>query len=111
VTPPGQLRRILSRTGRHRGSRNFTGKDGLKGGHVIMLGAGNGRGGAVGAQRFSGRDCTSVAAINAENARGWLEAGASHVIVTSWVFATGTWMNAIAGNCRKPLAESAGASI
>jgi phosphoribosylformimino-5-aminoimidazole carboxamide ribotide isomerase len=27
--------------------------------------------------------------INAENARAWLEAGASHVIVTSWVFYNG----------------------
>ena len=27
--------------------------------------------------------------INAQNARGWLEAGASHVIVTSWVFREG----------------------
>ena len=27
--------------------------------------------------------------INARNARGWLDAGASHVIVTSWVFREG----------------------
>ena len=27
--------------------------------------------------------------VNAENARGWLAAGASHVIVTSWVFREG----------------------
>ena len=27
--------------------------------------------------------------INARNARDWLEAGASHVIVTSWVFREG----------------------
>jgi phosphoribosylformimino-5-aminoimidazole carboxamide ribotide isomerase len=27
--------------------------------------------------------------INAQNARGWLDAGASHVIVTSWVFREG----------------------
>ena len=27
--------------------------------------------------------------INADNARGWLDAGASHVIVTSWVFREG----------------------
>lgn len=27
--------------------------------------------------------------INASNARGWLDAGASHVIVTSWVFREG----------------------
>jgi phosphoribosylformimino-5-aminoimidazole carboxamide ribotide isomerase len=27
--------------------------------------------------------------VNAQNARGWLEAGASHVIVTSWVFREG----------------------
>jgi phosphoribosylformimino-5-aminoimidazole carboxamide ribotide isomerase len=27
--------------------------------------------------------------VNAQNARGWLDAGASHVIVTSWVFREG----------------------
>ena len=27
--------------------------------------------------------------INPSNARGWLDAGASHVIVTSWVFREG----------------------
>jgi phosphoribosylformimino-5-aminoimidazole carboxamide ribotide isomerase len=27
--------------------------------------------------------------VNADNARGWLDAGASHVIVTSWVFREG----------------------
>ena len=27
--------------------------------------------------------------INGDNAQGWLDAGASHVIVTSWVFREG----------------------
>src|SRR3984885_4363676 len=63
-------------------------RDELKGGHVVMLGPGN-----------EDEACAAVAAfpgglqvgggINLKNARDWLEAGASHVIVTSWVFREG----------------------
>jgi phosphoribosylformimino-5-aminoimidazole carboxamide ribotide isomerase len=63
-------------------------RDGLAGGHVVMLGPGN-----------QDEACAAIAAfpgglqvgggINARNARDWLEAGASHVIVTSWVFTKG----------------------
>src|ERR1039457_474932 len=61
---------------------------GLTGGHVVMLGPGN-----------ENEACAAIAAypgglqigggINAQNARGWLDAGASHVIVTSWVVREG----------------------
>ncbi len=63
-------------------------RDELAGGHVIMLGPGN-----------ETEACSALAAfpgglhigggVNAQNARGWLAAGASHVIVTSWVFREG----------------------
>ncbi|HZO85382.1 MAG TPA: phosphoribosylformimino-5-aminoimidazole carboxamide ribotide isomerase, partial [Verrucomicrobiae bacterium] len=63
-------------------------RDGLKGGHVIMLGPGN---------ELMARDALAAypgglqigGGINAENAQSRLEAGASHVIVTSWVFREG----------------------
>jgi len=63
-------------------------KDGLKGGHVIMLGAGNEEAARSALSAFPGGMHVG-GGINAENARGWLEAGASHVIVTSWVFRDG----------------------
>jgi len=58
---------------------------GLTGGHVIKLGAGN---------EVAAREALAAwpegmqigGGINAENAAEWLEAGASHVIVTSWLF-------------------------
>lgn len=63
-------------------------RDGLAGGHVVMLGPGN-----------EDAACAALAAypnglqigggINAGNAHNWLEGGASHVIVTSWVFRDG----------------------
>jgi phosphoribosylformimino-5-aminoimidazole carboxamide ribotide isomerase len=63
-------------------------RNGLAGGHVIQLGPGN-----------EAEACSALAAfpgglqigggVNAQNARGWLDAGASHVIVTSWVFREG----------------------
>ena len=63
-------------------------RDGLKGGHVISLGSGN---------ESAARDALAAypnglhigGGVNAENASSWLEAGASHVIVTSWVFREG----------------------
>jgi phosphoribosylformimino-5-aminoimidazole carboxamide ribotide isomerase len=61
---------------------------GLTGGHVVMLGPGN-----------EDEACAALAAypgglqlgggINADNARDWLDRGASHVIVTSYVFREG----------------------
>ncbi len=63
-------------------------RDGLKGGHVVMLGQGN---------EVAAREALAAypgglhigGGINLDNARGWLDAGASHVIVTSWVFRDG----------------------
>ncbi len=63
-------------------------RDGLRGGHVIMLGPGNEAEARSALAAFPG-GLQVGGGINAENARGWLEAGASHVIVTSWVFHAG----------------------
>jgi phosphoribosylformimino-5-aminoimidazole carboxamide ribotide isomerase len=60
----------------------------LFGGHVIMLGAGNENEARSALKTFPG-GLQIGGGINSENARGWLEAGASHVIVTSWVFREG----------------------
>ena len=63
-------------------------KDGLRGGHVIMLGAGN-ENAARGALEAYPGGLQIGGGINRENASEYLEAGASHVIVTSWVFREG----------------------
>jgi len=63
-------------------------RDNLKGGHVIMLGAGNEHAARSALGVFPG-GLHVGGGINALNARGWLDAGASHVIVTSWVFRDG----------------------
>ena len=63
-------------------------RDDLRGGHVIMLGAGNETEARAALKTFPG-GLQIGGGINSENARGWLDAGASHVIVTSWVFREG----------------------
>jgi phosphoribosylformimino-5-aminoimidazole carboxamide ribotide isomerase len=63
-------------------------RDGLTGGHVIQLGAGNDAEARVALAAFPG-GLHLGGGVNASNARGWLDAGASHVIVTSWVFREG----------------------
>ena len=63
-------------------------RDGLKGGHVIMLGPGNDAAAREALAAYPG-GLQIGGGINAGNAQGWLEAGASHVIVTSWVFREG----------------------
>jgi phosphoribosylformimino-5-aminoimidazole carboxamide ribotide isomerase len=63
-------------------------RDGLKGGHVIMLGSDNDDAARSALAAFPGGMHVG-GGINVENARAWLEAGASHVIVTSWVFREG----------------------
>ena len=63
-------------------------RDGLKGGHVIMLGAGNEAAARTALAAYPG-GMHIGGGINATNARDWLDAGASHVIVTSWVFREG----------------------
>jgi len=63
-------------------------RDNLRGGHVIMLGAGNESAARAALKAFPG-GMHIGGGINVDNARSWLDAGASHVIVTSWVFRDG----------------------
>lgn len=63
-------------------------RDGLTGGHVIMLGAGNEAPAREALAAYPG-GLQIGGGINAANARDWLDAGASHIIVTSWVFRDG----------------------
>jgi phosphoribosylformimino-5-aminoimidazole carboxamide ribotide isomerase len=63
-------------------------RDKLAGGHVIMLGAGNEQSAREALAAYPG-GLQVGGGVNADNARGWLDAGASHVIVTSWVFREG----------------------
>jgi phosphoribosylformimino-5-aminoimidazole carboxamide ribotide isomerase len=63
-------------------------RDNLRGGHVIMLGAGNETEARSALAAYPG-GLQIGGGVNSQNARGWLEAGASHVIVTSWVFREG----------------------
>ena len=63
-------------------------RDGLKGGHVIMLGPGNEAAARVALGAYPG-GLQVGGGINADNARAWLDAGASHIIVTSYVFRDG----------------------
>ncbi len=62
--------------------------DDLRGGHVIALGPGN---------ESAAREALATwpggfhygGGVTVDNARAWLDAGASHVIVTSWIFREG----------------------
>ena len=63
-------------------------KDGLTGGHVISLGAGN-YDAAISALKVFPDGLQIGGGINPENALRFLEAGASHVIVTSYLFTDG----------------------
>jgi phosphoribosylformimino-5-aminoimidazole carboxamide ribotide isomerase len=63
-------------------------RDGLAGGHVIMLGSGNEAAAKTALGAYPG-GLHVGGGINASNARSYLDAGASHVIVTSWVFRDG----------------------
>jgi len=63
-------------------------RDGLAGGHVIQLGPGNEAEARAALAAFPG-GLQIGGGINTANARDWLDAGASHVIVTSWVFREG----------------------
>jgi phosphoribosylformimino-5-aminoimidazole carboxamide ribotide isomerase len=74
---------------------NFYKKDGLKGGHIILLNpVGSEYYEATKAQAFKAMEAYPKGlqiggGIRAENAEEFLEAGASHVIVTSYVFKDG----------------------
>lgn len=76
-------------------------EDGLTGGHIIMLGGGN-RDAALSALRAYPGGLQIGGGITADNAAEYLEAGASHVIVTSYVFRDGQLHM---DNLRKMLAE------
>ena len=60
-------------------------KDNLQGGHVIKLGAGNDAAARQALTAYPG-GLQVGGGINPENAAEWLLAGASHVIVTSFLF-------------------------
>jgi len=60
-------------------------RDDLRGGHVILLGAGNEAAARSALAAFPG-GLQIGGGINADNAADWLAAGAAQVIVTSWVF-------------------------
>ncbi len=63
-------------------------RDGLRGGHVICLGPGNDAAAREALAAYPG-GLQLGGGVTADNARDWLEAGASHVIVTSWIFREG----------------------
>ncbi len=63
-------------------------RDGLSGGHVIKLGPGNDAPAREALAAYPG-GLHIGGGIDLDNAASWLEAGASRVIVTSWVFREG----------------------
>lgn len=63
-------------------------KSGLTGGHVIMLGPGNEQAALSALHTYPG-GLQVGGGITAQNARHYLDAGASHVIVTSYIFHDG----------------------
>src|SRR5687768_9674719 len=70
------------------GAGEFAGKfrsDQLTGGHVIKLGPGNDEAAKEALAAWPG-GLQIGGGIHAGNAEEWLAAGASHVIVTSWLF-------------------------
>ena len=63
-------------------------KDNLTGGHIIKLGPGNSQAAEEALQAWPG-GMQIGGGITAENGKEWLDKGASHVIVTSYVFKNG----------------------
>ncbi|QEN04666.1 phosphoribosylformimino-5-aminoimidazole carboxamide ribotide isomerase [Thiospirochaeta perfilievii] len=63
-------------------------KDNLKGGHIIKLGSNNDKAALDALKAWPG-GLQVGGGINSDNAKKYLEAGASHVIVTSFVFKDG----------------------
>ena len=63
-------------------------RDNLPGGHVILLGPGNDAAARSALAAYPG-GLQLGGGVHLDNARAWLDAGASHVIVTSWVFRDG----------------------
>lgn len=67
--------------------------DELTGGHLIMLGPGNAEAARRGLRAYPG-GLQAGGGINPENAQQYLEWGASHVIVTSYLFENGRFSSA-----------------
>lgn len=67
---------------------NMFANDRLTGGHVIMLGPGNEQAALAALQAYPG-GLQVGGGITAENAKQYINAGASHVIVTSYIFHDG----------------------
>jgi phosphoribosylformimino-5-aminoimidazole carboxamide ribotide isomerase len=63
-------------------------RDGLAGGHIIMLGSGNQEQAIAALEAFPG-GLQVGGGLDDSNILAFLEAGASHVIVTSWLFPQG----------------------
>src|SRR6478752_1996275 len=63
-------------------------RDGLKGGHVILLGPGNESQATACLAAYPG-GLQLGGGVNLTNAKSWLDAGASHVVLTSWIFQAG----------------------
>ncbi len=63
-------------------------RDTLRGGHIIKLGPGNDEAAAEALAAWPG-GMQIGGGITADNGKEWLEKGASHVIVTSYVFSNG----------------------
>jgi phosphoribosylformimino-5-aminoimidazole carboxamide ribotide isomerase len=98
----GAVKQIVGGTLRddHRPETNFTAdrpaewfaalyrRDNLTGGHVIQLGPGNAEAARAALAAWPG-GLQVGGGITADNAAGWIDAGASHVIVTSYVFHDG----------------------
>jgi phosphoribosylformimino-5-aminoimidazole carboxamide ribotide isomerase len=63
-------------------------RDSLPGGHIIMLGSGNESEASAALQAWPG-GLQIGGGLDDTNVIRWLEAGASHVIVTSWLFPGG----------------------
>jgi phosphoribosylformimino-5-aminoimidazole carboxamide ribotide isomerase len=86
---PGQLRTNFISQHDAAWYANLYKDHGLKGGHVIMLGPGNDAEARSALQSFPG-GLQVGGGIHPDNARRWLDDGASHVVVTSWVFSGGS---------------------
>ncbi|MDI7740738.1 phosphoribosylformimino-5-aminoimidazole carboxamide ribotide isomerase [Lysinibacillus fusiformis] len=67
---------------------NMFKRDGLTGGHVIMLGTGNEEAALLAMQTYP-NGLQVGGGITAHNAKKYIDAGASHIIVTSYIFHDG----------------------
>lgn len=86
--PPGQLRTNFVSDRPARWFAELYQRDGLTGGHIILLGPGCEAEARSALAAYPG-GLQLGGGVNLDNAHTWLDAGASHVIVTSWVFHEG----------------------